>query len=132
MALPGRRRCAAHRSLVVFAPTPQAAARVAEKLRSYEKPDTEHTPGFRLVSLRPHGPETEYIKMQAGGSMNEAELVLHYGDDFVKWVRAFLAERHMGGMFFHVQLAKHLARAGSMLRVSSSPSNSHQTQGTQV
>ena len=31
-------------------------------------------------------------------------------------LKAFLAERRMGGMFFHVQLAKHLARAGFEVR----------------
>jgi hypothetical protein len=31
-------------------------------------------------------------------------------------LRAFLVERRMGGMFFHVQLAKHLARAGFEVR----------------
>ena len=31
-------------------------------------------------------------------------------------LRAFLAERRMGGMFYHVQLAKHLARAGFEVR----------------
>ena len=31
-------------------------------------------------------------------------------------LRAFLEERRMGGMFFHVQLAKHLARAGFEVR----------------
>jgi hypothetical protein len=76
--------------LVVFAPTPQAAAQVAEGLRSYEKPPTENKPGFRLVSLTPTGAETEFIAMQDGASMNEAELVLHYGDEFVKWERAWL------------------------------------------
>ena len=31
-------------------------------------------------------------------------------------LRAFLAKRRMGGMFFHCQLAKHLARAGFEVR----------------
>ena len=31
-------------------------------------------------------------------------------------VRGFLAERHMGGMFFHVQLTRHLAQAGFEVR----------------
>jgi hypothetical protein len=31
-------------------------------------------------------------------------------------LRAFLAKRRMGGMFFHVQLAKHLSRAGFEVR----------------
>ena len=31
-------------------------------------------------------------------------------------LKQFLAERRMGGMFFHVQLAKHLAKAGFEVR----------------
>ena len=31
-------------------------------------------------------------------------------------LRAFLVEHRMGGMFFHVQLAKHLGRAGFEVR----------------
>jgi hypothetical protein len=31
-------------------------------------------------------------------------------------LKAFLVEREMGGMFFHVQLSKHLARAGFEVR----------------
>ena len=31
-------------------------------------------------------------------------------------LKAFLAERRMGGMFFHIQLAKHLAKAGFEVR----------------
>ena len=78
-----------YRSLKVFAPTPQAVAQVAERLRAYEKPATDK-PGFRLVSLTHGGAETEFIAMQNGASMDESELALHYGDDFATWERAWL------------------------------------------
>ena len=79
-----------HTNLVVFAPTPQAAAKVAEELRSYEKPLTEKKPGFRLVSLTPAGAETDFVEIQNGVWIDETELVLHYGDEFVNWERAWL------------------------------------------
>ena len=78
-----------HRNLVVFAPTSQAAAQVAERLRAYEKPASENKPGFRLVSLAHGMAETEFIAMN-GASMDEADLALHYGDEFPTWERAWL------------------------------------------
>jgi hypothetical protein len=83
----------------VFAPTPQAAARVAADFRRYVKPIQKAKPGFYLVSLRPDGPQTELVAVDACPTADAEELALHYGADFGAWEQqwlARLANRHSG------------------------------------
>jgi hypothetical protein len=86
-------------NLTVFAPTPQAAARVAADFRRYVKPLQKAKPGFYLVSLRPDGPQTELVGVDACPTADAEELALHYGADFGAWEQqwlARLANRHSG------------------------------------
>jgi hypothetical protein len=86
-------------NLTVFAPTPQAAARVAADFRRYVKPIQKAKPGFYLVSLRPDGPQTELVGVDACPTADAEELALHYGADFGAWEQqwlARLANRHSG------------------------------------
>jgi hypothetical protein len=85
--------------LTVFAPTPQAAARVAADFRRYLKPIQKAKPGFYLLSLRPDGPQTELVAVDACPTADAEELALHYGADFGAWEQqwlARLAQRHSG------------------------------------
>ena len=85
--------------LTVFAPTPQAAARVAADFRRYVKPLMKAKPGFYLVSLRADGPQTELVGVDACPTADAEELALHYGADFGAWEQqwlARLAQRHSG------------------------------------
>jgi hypothetical protein len=85
--------------LTVFAPTPQAAARVAADFRRYVQPLKKAKPGFYLVSLQPDGPQTELVAVDACPTADAEELALHYGADFGAWEQqwlARLANRHSG------------------------------------
>jgi hypothetical protein len=85
--------------LTVFAPTPQAAARVAADFRRYVEPLKKAKPGFYLVSLRPDGPQTELVGVDACPTADADELALHYGAEFGAWEQqwlARLANRHSG------------------------------------
>jgi hypothetical protein len=85
--------------LTVFAPTPQAAARVAADFRRYVEPLKKAKPGFYLVSLRPDGLQTELVAVDACPTADADELALHYGADFVEWEKQWLtrmAKRHSG------------------------------------
>jgi hypothetical protein len=85
--------------LTVFAPTPQAAARVATDFRRYVTPLKKAKPGFYLVSLRPDGPQTELVEVDACPTADAEELALHYGADFGAWEQQWLtrlANRHSG------------------------------------
>ncbi len=87
------------RHLTVFAPTPQAAARVAADFRRYVKPLKKAKPGFYLVSIRADGPQTELVAVDACPTADAEELALHYGADFVEWEKQWLArmaKRHSG------------------------------------
>jgi hypothetical protein len=86
-------------NLTVFAPTPQAAARMAADFRRYVKPLKKAKPGFYLVSLRADGPHTELVGVDACPTADAEELALHYGADFGAWEQqwlARLANRHSG------------------------------------
>ena len=86
-------------NLTVFAPTPQAAARMAADFRRYVKPLKKAKPGFYLVSLRADGPQTELVGVDACPTADAEELALHYGADFGAWEQqwlARLANRHSG------------------------------------
>ena len=90
-------------NLTVFAPTPQAAARVAADFRRYVKPIQKAKPGFYLVSLRADGPQTELVGVDACPTADAEELALHYGADFGAWEQqwlARLAQRHSGVTIF--------------------------------
>ena len=76
--------------LLVYAPTTQAATQVAARMKTYRKPERKK-PGFRLVSLSASGqPSAELIPVKQAAPVNEAEIGLHYGDDFVAWERTWL------------------------------------------
>jgi hypothetical protein len=77
--------------LTVFAPTPQAAARVATDFRRYVRPRKKAKPGFYLVSLRADGPQTELVGVDACPTADAEELALHYGADFGAWEQQWLA-----------------------------------------
>ena len=75
--------------LTVYAPTPQAAARVANQMKLYRLPDDEK-PGFRLVSLNSGQPSAQMVVVEKAAPVNENDLALHYGDDFIEWERTWL------------------------------------------
>jgi hypothetical protein len=75
--------------LLVYAPTTEAAAVVAAHLKQYRRPDAEK-PGFRLVSLNGSQPSTQLITVEQPLMVNEHDLALHYGEDFMDWERAWL------------------------------------------
>jgi hypothetical protein len=75
--------------LLVYAPTTQAAAATAAQLKLYRKP-VEQKPGFRLVSLNGGTPSTQLITVEQPSSVNENDLALHYGEDFMDWERLWL------------------------------------------
>jgi hypothetical protein len=88
-----------HINLTVFAPTPQAAVKVAADFRRYVKPLIRDNPGFRLVSFGPNGPSAEWVEVDTCPPANTDELTLHYGADFVGWEKQWLAhvaKRHSG------------------------------------
>lgn len=76
--------------LMVYAPTTEAAVKVAAEMKNYRKPYREK-PGFRLVSLASGQPSAQLITVKQAAPVNEDELGLHYGDDFVAWERTWLA-----------------------------------------
>jgi hypothetical protein len=75
--------------LLVYAPTPQAAAGAVAQLKLYRKP-VEQKPGFRLVSLNGGTPSTQLITVEQPAPVNEHDLTLHYGADFMDWERTWL------------------------------------------
>jgi hypothetical protein len=77
--------------LTVFAPTPQAAARVAADFRRYVKPLKKAKPGFYLVSLGSDGLHTELVEVDSCPTADAEELALHYGADFGAWEQQWLA-----------------------------------------
>jgi len=77
------------RKLMVYAPTTQAAAQAAKQMKKYRKPEPKQ-PGFWLVSLSGSHPNTEKIVVDQPAPVNEEELALHYGDDFLDWERTWL------------------------------------------
>ena len=85
--------------LTVFAPTPQAAAKVADDFRRYLKPLAKAKPGFHLVSFGANGPYAEVVEVDTCPAGGADELALHYGADFLEWEQqwlARLAKRHSG------------------------------------
>jgi hypothetical protein len=78
-------------NLIVFAPTPQAAAKVASDFCRYAKPIAKPKPGFHLVSLGPNGPSAELVPVDNCPAADADELALHYGADFVDWEKQWLA-----------------------------------------
>ncbi len=79
--------------LMVYAPTTEVAGKVAAQMKFYRKPDREK-PGFRLVSLASGQPSTQLITVKQAAPVNEDEIGLHYGDDFVAWERTWLERLH--------------------------------------
>ncbi len=75
--------------LIVYAPTPQAAARMAHQLKSYRKP-IEEKAGFQLVSLEYGQPKAYLVAVEQAAPVNENDLELHYGEGFSQWERAWL------------------------------------------
>ena len=85
--------------LTVFAPTPQAAAKVADGFYQYVKPIAKAKPGFYLVSFGANGPCAELVAVDTCPAANAEELALHYGADFRSWEKQWLAQlarRHSG------------------------------------
>jgi hypothetical protein len=66
-------------NLIVFAPTPQAAVKVAADLRRYVKPITKDKPGFYIVSFGQNGPYSELVQVDTCPAGGADELALHYG-----------------------------------------------------
>src|ERR1041384_6493828 len=86
-------------NLSVFAPTPQAAAKVANEFRRYEIADPKEKPGFHLVSIAADGPYAELVEVDTFPQVSADDLALHYGADFVVWEKEWLArmvKRHSG------------------------------------
>jgi hypothetical protein len=75
--------------LMLYAPTPQAAAKAAVQMKKYRKPESEK-PGFRLISLSGGEPNAQLIAIEQAAPINEQELALHYGGDFLVWERTWL------------------------------------------
>jgi hypothetical protein len=76
--------------LTVFAPTPQAAAKVADDFRQYKKRIAKGKAGFYLVSFGPDAPHAELVAVAARPAGDADELALHYGADFVAWEKDWL------------------------------------------
>ncbi|MGO8930228.1 MAG: AAA family ATPase [Limisphaerales bacterium] len=78
--------------LTVFAPTPQAAAKVADGFYQYVQPRAKAKPGFYLVSFGPDGPYAELIEVDTCPAADAEELALHYGANFPAWETQWLAQ----------------------------------------
>ncbi len=59
-------------------------------MKTYRKPKEHEKPGFRLVSLASDQPRALLIPVRQAAPVNEAEISLHYGEDFVAWERSWL------------------------------------------
>jgi len=75
--------------LMVYAPTTQVAVEAAAPLKKYRRLERENA-GFKLVSLSCGSPTAQLIPVEQAAPVNEQELTLHYGDDFVAWERPWL------------------------------------------
>ena len=75
--------------ILIYAPTTQAAAQVAKQMKRYRKPEDEK-PGFRLVSLSAGQPTAQLVTVDQAGPINERDLALHYGSDFVGWEQKWI------------------------------------------
>jgi hypothetical protein len=78
--------------LTVYAPTPQAAAKVADDFRRYVEPHAKAKPGFNLVSFGSNGPHAELIEVATCPAGDADELALHYGADFPAWEKQWLGQ----------------------------------------
>jgi len=78
--------------LIVIAPTPQAAAKVAADFRQYVKPSAKAKPGFYLVSFGERGPHAELIEVATCPAGDADQLALHYGADFPTWEKQWLEQ----------------------------------------
>ncbi len=78
--------------LTVFAPTPQAAAKVAADFRKYRKRIAKVKPGFYLVSFGENGPRAELVEVNTCPAGDADQLALHYGADFPAWEKQWLAQ----------------------------------------
>ena len=78
-------------SLVVYGPTPQAAHSAANELLRFAVPRrTRKKPGFHLLCVQEGTIGTEFVETEHLLSLNDQDLSLHYGDDFVGWHRDWL------------------------------------------
>ena len=75
--------------VMVYAPTTEAAVKVAAQMKNYRRPFREK-PGFRLVSLATGQPSAQLITVKQAAPVNENELGLHYGMDFPRWEAGWL------------------------------------------
>jgi hypothetical protein len=75
--------------LLIYAPTTEAAAQAAEQMKRYRKPEDER-PGFRLVSLTAGQPTAQLVTVEQAGPINERDLALHYGSDFLAWEQKWI------------------------------------------
>ncbi len=78
-------------SVKVYAPTPQAAHRAAKDFLRFAKPGrTSPKPGFHLLCMQDGGIATEFVQTEHLLALNDQELALHYGEDFVGWQKSWL------------------------------------------
>jgi hypothetical protein len=88
---------------LVYAPTTEAAAEAAAKLKQYRKA-VEQKPSFKLISINGNHASTQTVTVEQPSPLNEAELHLHYGEDFPRWEAAWIAnlrQRHSGVSILH-------------------------------
>jgi hypothetical protein len=89
--------------LMVYAPTPQSAAKAAAEMKKYRKPERKK-PAFKLISLEGSEPRAQLITVEQAAPVTEQDLALHYGEDFIEWERPWfgrLRQRRSGLTVLH-------------------------------
>lgn len=74
-------------SLIVYAPTPEAAQVAAQKYRRYVKPQPVGKPFHYVISIQNGGANAQKIYIDRPLPVTAEELALHYSEDFPAWER---------------------------------------------
>lgn len=77
--------CVEDDTIKIYAPTPEAAQAIAQRLRCYIKTQDADEPFFLIISLKEYGPATETVDVERTAPVSIEDLALHYGEDFPTW-----------------------------------------------
>jgi hypothetical protein len=68
----------------------QAKSRLTELARRYSKPEQAKSPRFYILRVEHGVADTVSVKIPDVQPLDDAELAMHYGEDFPKWEKCFI------------------------------------------
>lgn len=71
--------------LKLYARSPEQAAELVRQFRRYLRPPAPKKPGFHLLRVDGHFPETEFVAVKQFITLTDEAAQLHYGPDFPRW-----------------------------------------------